>query len=164
LRCTDIWNEHGDVMFGTFTPPTTNVSQPGSHANAFSMSCILLSISSNWCRSSTDLRNVEDQLGSADLSILHVSFALGSRTTVLTSNSLRPGRTESIPDLTLVGFGLIPYSETNLGMMGTKLWNHSSAFLSAGTVCFGKNSNACDQHWHHYSKVWEGTHVTTNDV
>ena len=89
-----------------------------------------------------DLRNVEDQLGSADLSILQISFALDLRTTLLTSNSLRPGRTESIPDLTLVGFGLIPYSETNLGMMGTKLWNHSSAFLSAGTVVLGKNSKA----------------------
>jgi hypothetical protein len=63
----------------------------------------------------------------------------------LTSRSLRPGRIESIPDLTEVGLGLTLYSEMNLGMMGTKFLNHSSADLSAGTVCLGRNSKAWSQ-------------------
>jgi hypothetical protein len=61
-----------------------------------------------------------------------------------TSSSLSPGRTESIPDLTEVGFGLTSYSEINLGMMGTKFLNQFSASGLAGTVCPRRNSNAWD--------------------
>lgn len=58
-----------------------------------------------------------------------------------TSSSLSPGRIESIPDLTEVGFGLIPYSEINLGMIGTKSLYHFSVSGLAGTVWPLRNSN-----------------------
>jgi hypothetical protein len=119
---------------------------------AYSIGSILLLV--RLIRSETQyLNKLEDHLGSADLSVLYrqpLSCAQkrrkwkegrGKKNMKPTSSSLSPGRIESKPDLTEVGFGLIPYSEINLGTMGTKFLYHFSVSGLAGTVWPFRNSN-----------------------